>query len=114
MRLFYVPFVPESVKVGTMAIALTSRYRRILRVFGKRLREARIKAGYKSAQQFAYALGIEPATYRFYERGQSQPNFEVLTRICELLEVGPQDLLPEADHARRPSASHASLAISTE
>jgi transcriptional regulator with XRE-family HTH domain len=112
MRLIYVPFVPEFVKVGTMAIALTSHYRRILRVFGKRLKEARQAAGYKSAQQFAYALGIEPATYRFYERGQSQPNFEVLTRICELLHVGPQDLLPEADHRRRENPP--SLNVSTD
>ena len=97
-----------------MAIALTSRYRRILRVFGKRLREARVRAGYRSAQQFAYALGIEPATYRYYERGKSQPNFEVLTRICELLKVGPQDLLPEANHAKRPTPKTENLAASTD
>ena len=93
-------------------VTLTSRYRRILRVFGKRLKEARLAANYKSAQQFAYALGIEPATYRFYERGQSQPNFEVLTRICELLSISPNDLLPEADH-KRPVPSQ-SLAISID
>ena len=93
-------------------VTLTSRYRRILRVFGKRLKEARLAANYKSAQQFAYALGIEPATYRFYERGQSQPNFEVLTRICELLSISPNDLLPEADH-KRPAPSQ-SLAVSRD
>ena len=93
-------------------VTLTSRYRRILRVFGKRLKAARLAANYKSAQQFSYALGIEPATYRYYERGKSQPNFEVLARICELLHISPNDLLPEADH-KRPSPPH-SLAISSD
>src|SRR3990167_6979347 len=111
MRLICVPFQARFVQSKGM-VTLTSRYRRILRVFGNRLKEARLAAGYKSAQQFAYALGIEPATYRFYERGQSQPNFEVLTRICELLSISPNDLLPEADH-KRPAPSQ-SLAVSSD
>ena len=75
---------------------LTSRYKRIARVFGKRLKQARIAANYSSAQKAAEALGLEPATYRTYERGSSLPNLEVLTRICELFRVTPNDLLPEA------------------
>ncbi len=59
---------------------------------------ARLRAGYKSAQQFANKMGIEPHTYRKYERGDAEPNFETLTRICADLQITPNDLLPEAAH----------------
>lgn len=72
----------------------TSRYNQIMSNFGKRLRKAREAAGYASAQQFAGVLGIEPHTYRHYERGEREPNLELLARICELLSVTPNDLLP--------------------
>jgi transcriptional regulator with XRE-family HTH domain len=67
-----------------------------MKVFSKRLKDARIKADYASAAQFAGVLGMEPHTYRKYERGQSEPNLETLTRICELLDVTPNYLLPVA------------------
>ena len=67
-------------------------------MFAKTLKAARLRAGYRSAQKFAGVLGIEPATYRTYERlnKTSEPNFETLTRICALLNITPNDLLPEA------------------
>lgn len=72
----------------------TSRYSQIMSHFGKRLRKAREAAGYGSAQQFAGVLGVEPHTYRHYERGEREPNLELLARICEILSVTPNDLLP--------------------
>ena len=80
--------------ISTLAAMTKSRYDQIMRVFGKRLRKAREQAGYSSAQKFSATLGIEPHTYRKYERGQSEPNFEVLVRICELLAVDTNYLLP--------------------
>lgn len=76
------------------------RYKQIMNTFGKRLKAARIAAGYSSAQQFAHVLGLEPHTYRKYERGQSEMNYDVLTRTCELLKVTPNDLLPIAAQHR--------------
>ena len=67
-----------------------------MRTFGQRLKEARELAGYKSAQQFAGVLDVEPHTYRKYERGHAEPNFDTLTRICELLGITPNHLLPLA------------------
>lgn len=67
-----------------------------MKTFGKRLRDARKRAGYDSAQQFAGVLGKEPHTYRHWERGEAEPDFEMLTRICELLTISPNDLLPIA------------------
>ena len=67
-----------------------------MRVFGERLKQARINAGYVSAAKFAHAMGMEPHTYRFYERGKTWPCAEVLTRMCDLLDITPNYLLPEA------------------
>jgi len=74
----------------------TSRHKTIMKAFGSRLKQARIKADYPSAQQFAAVLGLEPHTYRKYERGESEPNLETLTRLCELLDITPNYLLPIA------------------
>lgn len=73
-----------------------------MKTFGDRLREAREKSGeFRSAAHFANVLGIEPHAYRKYERGQSEPNFDTLTRICELLDLTPNQLLPHAANKRR-------------
>lgn len=71
-----------------------------MKTFAERLKAAREKH-YESAQQFAQVLGMEPHAYRKYERGQSEPNFETLTRICELLELTANDLLPHTTTRRR-------------
>lgn len=78
-----------------------------MKTFGTRLRQARERAGYKSAQSFAGVLGAEPHTYRHWERGESEPDFEMLTRICELLEITPNELLPLAAQSQeaRPRKS---------
>lgn len=84
-----------------------------MRTFGQRLKEARESAGYKSAQQFAGVLDLEPHTYRKYERGEAEPNFDVLTRMCELLGITPNHLLPIAAAAIKSadgSGSQASAA----
>ena len=75
----------------------TSRYDKIMKTFGKRLRSAREQAGYRSAESFAHALHIEPHTYRKYERGAAEPNFETLVRIKELLNISADYLLPTAN-----------------
>jgi transcriptional regulator with XRE-family HTH domain len=77
------------------------RYKQIMKTFGQRLKQARELAGYRSAQRFAGVLGVEPHTYRKYERGDAEPNYDTLTRICELLEVTPNHLLPLAASMRR-------------
>jgi transcriptional regulator with XRE-family HTH domain len=79
-----------------------TRHQAIMKTFGKRLKIARERTGFVSAQQFAHILGIEPATYRKYERGAAEPNFETLTRICERLSVTPDYLLPLAAKAGKP------------
>lgn len=67
-----------------------------MKTFAERLRKAREAGGYKSAAAFAGVLSLEEATYRKYERGASEPNYDTLVRICELLDVTPNHLLPMA------------------
>lgn len=78
-----------------MLLAMTtSRYDQIMRTFAKRLKQAREAAGYASAQKLAARLGLDPHAYRKYERGDAEPNFETLLRICETLNVETNYLLP--------------------
>lgn len=57
------------------------RVDRLLQQFGRRLRAARLTAGYEEASDFAHDLGIEAPRYRKYERGQSFPPLDVLHDI---------------------------------
>ena len=75
---------------------------RMKKAFGNLLRGLRKKAFPKmSAAQYAESIGIEPPTYRTYERGEAEPGFENLTRICQSLGITPNDLLPEASGSPR-------------
>ena len=50
----------------------------------KRLKSARVGAGYKTARLFASALGIPEARYRKYERDDNQgilPGLQILMQI---------------------------------
>lgn len=84
-----------------------------MKTFGKQLRIARRNAGYTSAQQFAGVLGKEPHTYRHYERGEAEPDFETLTRICELLSIAPNDLFPLAATAAKSGRDKRSFTAKT-
>lgn len=72
----------------------TSRHKRIMKIFGERLKEARVNAGYESAEQAAAQLGLEPHTYRAYERGDREAKYETLMRMCELFKVSVDFVLP--------------------
>lgn len=99
-RIAVLETLPPRMSMGPMQF--TGRHDRIMRLFGKNLKKARERC-YPTASAFAGKLGIEPHTYRTYERGTSEPNFETLTRICEDLGITPNDLLPGASGERRPS-----------
>lgn len=61
------------------------RDEKMMRSFGRRLRAARITAGYENASELAVELGIQGPAYRKYERGESLPPLEVLDDIRRLL-----------------------------
>jgi len=69
---------------------------KVKRDFAKRLKEARLEAGYKHATQFAQAMGEEEHTYRAWERGQYLPDIPKMARLCQLLGLEPNELVPLA------------------
>jgi transcriptional regulator with XRE-family HTH domain len=73
---------------------MAERHESIRREFGSRLKAAREAAGFDSAELFAFAFGIEPHTYRIWERGEREPDLTTLQRLCLLLHVSANDLLP--------------------
>jgi transcriptional regulator with XRE-family HTH domain len=77
-----------------------------IQVFAQRLRSARKAAGYTSAACFARALGVEVAAYRYWERGGSAPRLATLIKICELLKIEANELIPPPPKARRRAKSH--------
>lgn len=69
---------------------------KVKRDFAKRLKEARKAAGYQHANQFAAAMGEEAHTYRGWERGQYLPDIPKMARLCQLLNLEPNELVPLA------------------
>jgi len=60
--------------------------------FARRLRELRIPRGFKTARRLAIALGIDENRYTRYERAEVEPDLSMLMRICDTLEISPNEL----------------------
>lgn len=61
--------------------------------FSQILRTCRAEAGYRSARDFADAIGINENRYSRYERGTSEPNLSLICKIATHLNLTPNDLL---------------------
>ena len=73
---------------------------KVKRDFAKRLKQARLEAGFKHAAQFAEAMGEPVHTYRSWERGQYLPDIPKMARLCQLLALEPNELVPLAVQKR--------------
>ncbi|MCQ2484098.1 MAG: helix-turn-helix domain-containing protein [Clostridia bacterium] len=60
--------------------------------FAENFKKARKAAGL-SQQQVADALGLDRTAIAHYERGASKPQFENISKICELLSVPVNELI---------------------
>ncbi len=60
--------------------------------FGTRLRALRSLA-YGDAKGMADVLGVRPGTYNRWERGEAEPPYSMLLKICQHLDVTPTVLL---------------------
>lgn len=60
--------------------------------FGNRLREFRGKE-YATQTAFAEAINIEVGSYRMYELGYRRPDYEILLKIADVLDVTTDELL---------------------
>ena len=65
------------------------------------LQHLRKRAGYKSADEFAAALGMNARTYRNYENGNSKIHLELACRMCDVLKCTLNELanrpIPQID-----------------
>jgi transcriptional regulator with XRE-family HTH domain len=68
--------------------------------FAKSLRRLRNERGYFQ-RDFAQALRIDVNRYSRYERAEAEPNLALLCRMCEVLQVMPNDLLGFVDDTYR-------------
>jgi len=81
----------------------SAHHMKVMKHFARRLKAARIAAGYSSAAKFAHMLGMDPHAYRTYERGEASPPLGKLVQICDALGCTPNDLLPA--HSKRETAA---------
>jgi transcriptional regulator with XRE-family HTH domain len=80
----------------------TARDKQVMNLFARRLRRARTDAGFRSAQAFANHVGMDPHTYRKYERGECEASYATIILICDNLGLLTSELLPaEADKKGR-------------
>ena len=63
-----------------------------METFGDKLKIARIRKKLKQSE-VAAILECAPTSLTNWESGKIQPSFEVLARLCEVLEISPSDLL---------------------
>lgn len=79
--------------------------------FARRLRELRIPRGFRTARSLARSLDIDENRYTRYERAEVEPDLTMIRRICETLNVTPNDLLCDVgssadDHPLSSPATH--------
>lgn len=60
---------------------------------GDRLRQARVKAGFKSARKAAEAMGLKYSTYASHENGQTEPDREDVHRYARRFKASPAYIL---------------------
>lgn len=60
-------------------------------MFGKNLREARMKRGF-TQQKLADSVGLALRSYQCYEQGTREPSLDMLVNLADVLEV-PTDWL---------------------
>lgn len=65
--------------------------------FAKRLKNLRIQRGFDRARFFAKTLGIEENRYTRYERAEVEPNLTLIQKMCDTLQVTPNELLGFAE-----------------
>lgn len=75
--------------------------------FARALRKLRIRSGL-SQQAIADALGVNRATYSYYELGTTAPDFQRIVEIAQLLDISVGDLAELLAHPEEVSRWKAS------
>ena len=76
----------------------------------RRLKDMRNQRGFHRARYFAKSLGIEENRYTRYERAEVEPSLTLIHKMCETLQVTPNELLGFAEASQRPLEAAPGLA----
>jgi transcriptional regulator with XRE-family HTH domain len=71
--------------------------------FARRLKDLRARSGFNRARYFAKSLGIEENRYTRYERAEVEPSLTLIHKMCETLNISPNELLGFAEYAGKAS-----------
>jgi transcriptional regulator with XRE-family HTH domain len=78
--------------------------------FAKRLKIIRTQKGFHRARYFASRLGIEENRYTRYERAEVEPSLTLIHKMCETLDVTPNELLGFDSLGQQAVGAHAGFA----
>src|SRR5262250_2302952 len=78
--------------------------------FAKRLKDMRQQKGFPRARYFAKTLGIEENRYTRYERAEVEPSLTLIHKMCEVLQVSPNELLGFVELSHHDGGAGAGLA----
>lgn len=65
-----------------------------------RLKELR-KSERKTQKEVSELIGVASSTYSMYERGEREPDFETLDKICKLFNVSSDYLIGASDYKKK-------------
>src|ERR1700747_2488045 len=85
-----------------------SREDELLKAFGRKVREARDRAGLTRAQ-LGDATGLAPSYIFEIENEGANATLKTLAKLAESLKLGPRDLLPESERDALTSSAVAEL-----
>ena len=85
---FHNKYFPGFVDLSAM---IDRRKRKIIKEFGKKLKELRQSKGL-SLRQLSASSGVDHAQINLYEKGESNPEMTTIIDLAEGLEVDPGEL----------------------
>lgn len=65
-----------------------------------RLKELR-KSARKTQKEVSELIGVASSTYSMYERGEREPDFKTLDKICKLFNVSSDYLIGASDYKKK-------------
>lgn len=73
-----------------------TRTERVRKMFGRKLREERVRAGL-SQERLAFAASLHPTEISLLERGARDPRLATIVRLADALGISPGALLDALD-----------------
>lgn len=79
---------------------MTETEKNLLAIFGKNLRFFRLQKHF-SQEKFAEQTELDRTYISGLERGKRNPSYLIMKRLCEILEITPNDLFGEDEYVRK-------------